>query len=576
MSDNSESLVNLPQEIVTKEVRHIADGEPTYTLYALLLETKKYIDATPENTSAGVVSSHLINYYNKVVERLQQDNRDTQAIPDQMIQVCKAIVYNSKFSINHYTPSFEKVLLGLIEIYTQFKALYINSKPENYTTLYKNICKYTESVTDDLKEHYNAYNTFTRAVYDNYILAFQKESNALSTTSNDRDRNALYNLLFQMDQTIVDIHTEIQPLVNLLIAVQNNRIFRNRETTIIAIKDSISMINMVRVFWYIEKLNYHISAIPSNEIYDDWEKVLEGDDLDRIQELLEWSKTWVKETQKASEQASNITSAMQTITQQAVHKNAITSLPELLEWINTKVETARVWLNSLKLQVNYDFLQNFLDKMGAMAERIRNWLSNNALVDLFNKINEILATVKQITDTIRNVMCLIRQALCMIAGIIHLKESVILPIINNLKAVGQQMAQDLTNTINVAVDTFLKPVNNATKRLVFEMARAKLNARLASISSAIGQPVGESTKIKSVIDGVINTLLGIEGYSGLEYLKNTATQQMKAIEESFKQALSPASAVNCPPITLPNLVAPNLSLLTKLPTITSIELNISC
>lgn len=576
MSDNSESLVNLPQEIVTKEVRHIADGEPTYTLYALLLETKKYIDATPDNTSAGVVSSHLINYYNKVVDRLQQDNRDTQAIPDQMIQVCKAIVYNSKFSINHYAPSFEKVILCLIEIYTQFKALYINSKPENYTTLYKNICTYTESVTDDLKEHYNAYNTFTRAVYDNYILAFQKASNALSTTSNDRDRNALYNLLFQMDQTIVDLHTEIQPLVNLLIAVQNNRIFRNRETTIIAIKDSISMINMVRVFWYIEKLNYHISAIPSNEIYDDWEKVLEGDDLDRIQELLEWSKTWVKETQKASEQASNITSAMQTITQQAVHKNAITSLPELLEWINTKVETARVWLNNLKLQVNYDFLQNFLDKMGVMAERIRNWLSNNALVDLFNKINEILATVKQITDTIRNVMCLIRQALCMIAGIIHLKESVILPIINNLKAVGEQMAQDLTNTINVAVDTFLKPVNNATKRLVFEMARAKLNARLASISSAIGQPIGESTKIKSVIDGVINTLLGIEGYSGLEYLKNTATQQMKAIEESFKQALSPASAVNCPPITLPNLVAPNLSLLTKLPTITSIELNISC
>lgn len=576
MSDNSESLVNLPQEIVTKEVRHIADGEPTYTLYALLLETKKYIDATPDNTSAGVVSSHLINYYNKVVDRLQQDNRDTQAIPDQMIQVCKAIVYNSKFSINHYTPSFEKVLLCLIEIYTQFKALYINSKPENYTTLYKNICLYTESVTDDLKEHYNAYNTFTRAVYDNYILAFQKASNALSTTSNDRDRNALYNLLFQMDQTIVDLYTEIQPLVNLLIAVQNNRIFRNRETTIIAIKDSISMINMVRVFWYIEKLNYHISAIPSNEIYDDWEKVLEGDDLDRIQELLEWSKTWVKETQKASEQASNITSAMQTITQQAVHKNAITSLPELLEWINTKVETARVWLDSLKLQVNYDFLQNFLDKMGAMAERIRNWLSNNALVDLFNKINEILATVKQITDTIRNVMCLIRQALCMIAGIIHLKDSVILPIINNLKAVGEQMAQDLTNTINVAMDTFLKPVNNATKRLVFEMARAKLNARLASISSAIGQPIGESTKIKSVIDGVINTLLGIEGYSGLEYLKNTATQQMKAIEESFKQALSPASAVNCPPITLPNLVAPNLSLLTKLPTITSIELNISC
>lgn len=113
--------------------------------------------------------------------------------------------------------------------------------------------------------------------------------------------------------------------------------------------------------------------------------------------------------------------------------------------------------------------------------------------------------------------------------------------------------------------------------MVAELARSKLKTRASELSAAMGQPLTENSTVTKLIDIVLDEFLGIDPKpSALENLKNATKSAMQQQKDSFKSALSKSNAMNCPPVAIPTLTVPDLSLSVKLPGLNTIKPDVLC
>lgn len=570
-----ESLLAQPLEYVLPNTYHIEDKEEEYSLYTLLQLTWDYIKAAPEpETDLPTdpvrleVIKQLTDYYERLYNQCLNDNKNTQSIPREISDIAELIYTNSKFELTEYCPPLYHITKGISKIYLQYIGLI------GYMRDYKEMAAHT--IPDDTTNHAHYYNKYIDKVHKSYIPYLKTCIDTIAEA--DRlDRKGLHQLMFQMDYEVVDPHTEIKPLVALIRGVQNSRNFRNRTNTIIGLRDTISMCNTIRILWFLSVLNHNIAGIDDLVPDPDCEVGLDSENPDEILESLQCIKDYIDGAGDNFGNSSDITDSLKDLANTSTNKNKINSYLDLLEYINGLINKALGWLNGLQIQLNLDWAQKILDKLGDLAQKLRDWLNNSYFAHLINKINQVLDMINATLATIKNFMCLLKQFLCKLAGLIHFMDTVIGPLLDQFKAIWDKIKADFNDTIDFFTNTYVNPINNAIRRMVAELARSKLKTRASQLSTAMGQPLTENTTVTKIIDIVLDEFLGIDPTPlALENLKNSTKTAMQQQKDSFKSALSKSNAMNCPPVAIPTLTVPDLSLSVKLPGLNTVNPDVLC
>lgn len=580
---NLTTLIGQPLEVVLPNTYHVDEGEATITFYQLLQQTWEYIQKAPDPTPRpeegypGPTADErleyikaLTDYYERIYNQCLNDNRDTQSIPREMAEVAELIYTNTKLNLEEFCKPLLDMTKGISKIYYQYYALL------TYCRHYKEMIAH--EIPDDTTNHAHYYKKYIAKINETYLPKLKDCTETISLLENRLDRKALYTLMFQMDSSIIDPHTEIKTLVALIRAVQNARLFRNRTNTIIGLRDTISLCNTIRIIWFLNFLNHGIAGIDNLQPNPDCEIGLDSEDPDAILSSLECINSWVDGATGNFEQGAELTEALKGLANSVTNKNRINSYLDLIDWVNDMINFALKWLKELHLHLNLLWLQKILDKLRELFDIIRGWLNNPLLQHLFNKFNKVIDMINKTMAMIQNLMCLIRQLLCVIGGVINFMATVIAPLLNMFKKMVDSAKGDFNATIDHYNNHFLTPIFNAARNMIAEQARGKLKARASQISAAMGQPLTENANVNKIIDASINSYLGKdEDDTGmLTKLKDSSRKAMLAQKDSFKSALSPANSMNCPPITFANLSMPNLSLIARLPGLTPLKLSILC
>lgn len=571
MSD-TQQLSLLDRDLVTKEIQHVTVTEDrTYALYSLLQELYSYMQtAEYDSLDTSPILESLASYYERVLAQLLEDNTAEQEIIDDLISLIDNITTYSRISLATFHNELRGVLLSLSKICYQYKALI------EYTGLYQDIINYTGTVSDDQTAHYEVYNEFVKNVYETYLTVLMEAIDAIAEHDNSDERLSLYTFFLQMDESLVGNNVDTQVIVDLLIAVQNSRLYRSRTETMLALKDSFSIINTITILWYFININYKVAGLGLPSIATNWEDILDSDDLESIEKLVGDISDYADSASSMATEASSILATMKNVAYQAINKNSIQSYADLLDFINNLVAKASAWLDSLNITITYEALQAFLNKLESLAQRLSAWLNDLANAEIFETINNIISLINATTETIRNVMCLVNQALCLVASILNWQTTILTPIVNQFTNLVNSLATDVSTTVSSITSTLVSPIADAIRTLVYETARTKLKAKAASAATAIGQDVSAISTVSSVIDEVIDSALGGSNSSILSYLTTTATSEIENVYNSIISAISTTSTTNCSPITTSTITAPNLAISVKLPSLSSINLDISC
>lgn len=550
-------LNTTPVDRILYEIYHIDTAkEQESTLYLILLELKSYIEKLeiPKETDRDYkkVIEQVTKEYELFAERIYQqllkDNNETKAFISQIIETADFIIKYTQAPIT-LSPDLSYLVNSIYHIEMQYNALiaYINKYAQQCQIQIEN---------DDIKYH-NSYVSFVKWVVETYLSELLDLSSKLDTGKTNL-KLATFTYLMENDYSIIDKFTISDYFTVNLVKVQNARLYRNREDTIIAIGDSIQVLNVIKTCWtyiYTTYLMLQRDTTRDLTIYQQLKDIIDAflnnldlSLLDKIEDLI--SKLPTDDTN--DKEQSEIISGTNDLNKGLVSNNKISSYPELLDKLKDWADKFTDFIKDLQLRPDYGILQDLLNSLTKLLDKLNELLKTPGWInDTIKKINKIIGLVKDTIETINKIVCSIRQLLCIIAGYIHFMDSVVAPLLNQYKKLLSQAKQGYDDLVSI-FDSQLDTVNNLIRKSVFQLARVKALAQTYQCSVDANKTTDPNwTTVFS--DAVEYAITGKSNASILALMKAKTGSYVNDIMAEFNKGLTKHSGVNCPPIIAPSL-----------------------
>lgn len=433
--------------------------------------------------------------------------------------------------------------------------------------------------TDDIK-YLKSYTQFVKDSVESYVIPLLQLASELENENNNLKLSA-YTFLLENDYSIIEQYTDNKYFTFNLVQVQNARLYRNRDETIIAINDSITVTNIIKTAWfyiYLTYLAYINNTDRDFSIFDKLkeliESFLESQDYNKLDEILDLIKK-LETDDTNNKNMSEIIDAINTANK-TTPKLKINSYPELLKYIQDYMNNLNSLLKGLQIRPDYSKIQDAIDSLTRLVNKLLDWLPSGALgLEQVAKINKMIATINETIQTLNTVLCTIRQLLCLVAGYINFKDTVIAPLLKQTEKLIDQASQGL-KTLESAFTVQLNEINNIIRDSVFELAKVKCLAKTYEVSVAAGQQTDTNwTTIYSA--AVEAAVTGKSSDSIFASMKNSASNYVNQIKDQYTSTLQSKSSVNCPPLSSSNLniKQPNTKKV-YVPGLSSVKLSVSC
>lgn len=536
----------------------------------------EYITQLPQTAEEITDPEPIIQKYEQYSSdlylQLLKDNTASKIYLYAILDFCKNILSYEALPVKDNSPDLYYLVNAIQKILQQYSGLL------KYTDLYTEQCKVMID-TDDTK-YLKSYLLFVKNCVEQYLIPLLTLASELEN-ENYQLKLATYTYLLENDYSIIEQYTENKYFTFNLVAVQNARMYRYRDDTIIAINDSITVTNIIKTVWfyiYLTYLAYKNDKDRDFTLFDKLKELIEDflnrqdyNILDRILDIL--GKLELDDTtdKNKSEIISAINDANKTIL-----SNRINSYPELLDYLKDYMDSLNSFLKKLQISPDYDKIQSVLDSLTKLVNRLTEWLPSGALgAEQIAKINKMIETVNQTIQTFNAVLCTIRQLLCVIGGYINFKDTVATPLLNQASKLIKQSSQAL-ETLESAFTIQLTTMNNVIRDSVFELAKVKCLAKSYQVSVASGQST--DTNWTAIYTAAVETAVtGEASDSLLQSMLGSAKSYVNDIKAQYENALSSKSSVNCSPIVSPNLniKQPNTKKV-YVPGLSEIKLKVSC
>lgn len=567
---------------VLESIYHIkVDKTIDSELRTILEELNDWIQES-DITDLFDVNIILRRYKERIYLQLLRDNTKSLAFYDRIIHLCIEILNNNKYDIKdiHYDLFYEVSCIKLTL--------------EQYRSLVEYIFRYQEQNKVEIKNDTDGsvitFREFTDFTVKGYITSLINVAEMLDSNDNDNLRKAVYTYLFQCGYDLIEDSTAPDKFVSNLIAIQNSRLFRNREDSIIIVNDAIKVLNIIQMCWFFLYCAFELLKMrkPGTDVYYKLYELLmeflknyDVSLLDKILKLLEEIEDENKDNiyQKISE----IASASQAMSKITLIHSALADYMDLLDRIQGFIDRLTAFLDKLQINLDslYDKIQSILDIIPNFLERLYKLLDIGDIkivkqvVDL---INSVIAAINKTLETLNKLACAIRQMLCIIAGFLHFKDTVLGPLKAQLKKLVSDARALLDDTL-ATLQNLVAEVNNAIKIAIYKQGEMKAR----SLSYKAGSAIGKQSSIDwgLVFNNAVNVAFGkpsVAGGSVLNSMKSTSSKFINDLKNQILSGLSKDAAVNCPPITLPNLKIkkPNFNMSYSLPKIEKIKTDVRC
>lgn len=544
-------------------------------LLPLLEALDIYLKQTDPRMSQDDIAKAVNQHGDKIVKQLLQDNATERNFTEKNIAVCDSIIAYKIFNLAEIAPDTLQLIKAIRAIFLQYDGLleYIPAYTEAYG--YK--------FSDDDPKHIQFFKDFVDLAVKQYVYRLGDATGEIDKMEALISRKGLYTLLIQMDITLIEPNTQIQKFVAMIQAVQNNRIYRGRETMIIAINEAVAVANLIRLMWLLIQLNYNALMLENKdnsdlyeklkELIEEFEKSRDPELIDKILDIIKQIEQEIKNKADEATKGSQMSADLITIGK-LKDKSAIQRYIDSLDAFIAKINAITIDLARLNYALDYSGLQDALDKLGILQDLLDKLLGNTEFTKYFAKINEVLEAINRTAEAARAVNCLIKQAMCLVASALNFKNSVLEPAIKDIQNTIKQLGDDTETIIDNFARDALEPFDDAVRLVIYEQARAILKGRAYSVTTELGKDAEFTTKCNSVIDAVIDSAIG-GATSAMEYLKNTSSKAISDIAGNFVP--DERQATNCPPLTVKGTLSiPNLSLQTNLPSINDIKLSVEC
>lgn len=569
----TDQLSNLPTRVIYDEGEYqhtLTETEAKVSaLYPLLEALSHYIANNVNNTEEEALTIKINQYADDIVAQLLKDNTKELDFITENVAVCNTIIAQATLM-----PDDALILIKSIRlIFLQYQGLL------EYIAKYQEAYKYSFS-DDDLK-HILYFNKYVDSVVEAYVYKLGETTQEIDKLTTTLTKRALYTFLLQADINLIEPNTQIQNYVAMIQAVQNNRIYRNRELMIIAINEAVAVSNLIRLMWLLIKLNYNALIIGKDssvydelkKLLDEFEKTRDTELLDKILDIIKKFEDELKDKESESTDASRISADLIAIGK-LKDKSAIQRYIDTLDAFIAKINGITLDLVRFNYALDYSNMQSMLNRLSVIQDLLDKLLGDSDFSKYYNKINEVITAINRTIEAIKAVNCLIKQAMCLIASVANFKNSILAPAIQNIQNTIKRLGNDTETIIDNFARDALEPFNDAIKVIIYEQARIILKGRAYQVTTELGKDATFTTTCNSVIDAVINAALG-NGTSAMDYLKGISNKAINDIASSFTP--DERQSTNCPPVTIKgSLSIPNLSLQTNLPSINDIKLSVEC
>lgn len=570
-----------PTRIIGKdyEYQHVVidSGTAPSQLLPILQKIDKFLRGLTDDALDTDIATTLNEYGLEVVDQLQLDNAIERTYTSANLATLYSIQAYKTRDLSLLAPVVMEVLNALTLIFEQYERLL------EYVPLYGAACAYNPA--DDDPKHITYYQGYTDKVTQDYVTKLQATATAIDKVTLKLGVIGLYKFLLTMDISLIEPNTQIEQFAAVIQAVQNNRVYANREQMIIAVGDVVSVTNLIRLTWLMIQLNYQSLTLDysnNEKLYDniddatkDLEDTPDSESLNRVLELTTQTNSALETTNSTATIISQISTNTMTLGK-IKDRVVIYRHTSTLDGYLARVTAISAILNGLDLELNYSGLQGLINKMLALQTLLNSLLNNTKLSKYITKINDILANVSLIMVAVQQTLCLVRQAMCLVASLVNFIDTILTPAINNIKGTISSLSKGIDSLVGGFSTNTLTPFDNAVKRVVYEQARVILKGRGYELASAIGKTTDTTflANYSTIVDAVVDRALGNKT-SALDYLKKVASEAMNDIADSFTP--NSRSSVNCAPISLRgSLSIPSLSMQANIPSINSINLQVGC
>lgn len=571
------SLANTPKKIIGKNplYQHTKTQVKDSDLYIILSDLRQFLGNLPLDIND--LQFTLSQYINDILTQCKKDNAKALLQANEILNTALAILTNTRLS--ELNAPLYNIVKGIDLIFKQYVALL------EYIQIYVAQTQY--EVKDDNPAHAKSFYDYVDSVFNVYVYELLAPAEFMDSIESSTTKYALYSLLMQADSSIVDKYTNIAPFASILQSVQNNRIYRNRETMIITLGEAIAVCNLIRVMWYLYKLTYAtlgISNADSSNLYQQLLSLINQFLANRNPNLLSDILALINQLQDelaskgdASNDLSQIASALLTI-QKLQKKTWIERYSDFLDRLSQRINALNALMSSFKINIDMQWLNDLLTPLVDFLNDIVKWLSSDILSKYYNQVNELIAVVNKTIQTLKDVTCALKQAMCLINNAINFYDKNLIPAIKQIKDEALRAKDSAETILNEVEKSVLGKVEKALRLLVYEKARLKLKSQStqAYMQAGDGYTIAEFGKLyNDIVDTIINQALDLPTPNVLSSLKEQARQIVNEVYNDLKeQATNPE---RCQPVLqITNLKIPNLTLRSNIPRLNKINLDIKC
>lgn len=570
-------------EVIEVGYRHATLEDKQSSMYNLLLEIKEWMDTT--GTGASNVSADLESFESRLYNQMISENQEDLLFYDMIVSVAKEIRTHNRFTLQKLRPNLYHlvgVVEGVCSLYKEFKEGFVVYQD----SLYKELSKDLKNPIDNAHFQNFVNNTLGSGKYCDLLVEIQ---DVIEKPSTNTYKIAGYTYLFQIPlESVITEYTSMDTLIGVLMGVQNNRIYPNREDTIGLIGDCLNVHKTILVLYNIYKIEiarWRLSISNNAPIYNllnstitNFIATLDMSLVPVIMEILKQFEGTIEDISNQNKSITDLTKAVMNSANSFLDAK-VESFMGFMDKIDGKLRKASEFLSSLQIKPDYTALNESLRKTEELVGKLNEILNDNVITatiaGVVDMINSVVKMINRVNESINNALCLIQQALCFIGGILNFMDTVVGPLLAKLDAIVAEMISFWDDAV-AEVMGLVEMINKKIKEIVYRQVEVQLIAMGPDVGTAIGVTADSKWYLDwgIAVDAIILELLGQSGPS-LQSLVTQTQNKLDDLADSFTNSLKGS---NCPPIKLPDmsLNLPRLDLTANIPSVNPINFDLKC
>ena len=565
---------------------HIDINDNTETLYQYIYDLHDILIKQKLTMDATLIANYVRNLYNVYNYKIAH----TRSKLDELIILTRELLeYNNASYVNfqainldlyYFVNCLYKILIQhkrLLEYCANYEKLYqfrIETDRTNNATQYISL---TDRVCQD----------YVPALIDAYV-AIQSDYNDLIYTPKQVYQRQTILLLFNLSYPLIEPNTKLQTFVDNLVSVQNNKHFRNKRETLIAISETIKAVNTIRATWHLLIILYKMLFANTSLNFNIWQELIDlinlitlsedidlSDQLDKLDDYLTKLPQTIKEQESLATLTSELLSSLQALFSSLSLYTIERFLDTLKAIVHNLANKLREQLSKLPYLLPTESLQELLDKFEDLVKEFNKWLLKpfDEIAQYITKINAILNKINELFEELRALMCVLKLAICYVKALMNLYSSTIAPMITQLEKIANETQYYVENT-KAQILGFVKDTNDYALSAFKEYTRKRIKAKCTTIKSKTSQLKNANFNLafSQAVDEAID-----ETQCNTDWGSEKSNSLMSEIFDNFKENFKNQTGELCPLVRLQlDLQLPRLSLSANMPNLTRLNLDVRC